>query len=209
MRNVLVADDHELLRHGIRRLLRNAFRTVEIFEVESSAMLLESLDERPWDVILMDILMPGGGMRETITKIRATHPHVPILIFTALTEIEHVAEAMDVGANGVIHKNRTSSDLIAAIQCVVRGETFLHPEIAEALEAMRATSDALPHRRLSAREDEIFRLIAMGHSLKNIARDLHISEKTVVTYLTRIREKTGLTSYVEIARYALQKGLVR
>jgi DNA-binding NarL/FixJ family response regulator len=194
----------------VKRVVQSAFKGVQIFEVEDSDALLRLMTERAWDLILMDILMPGLGMTETLTRIRTVHAKVPILIFTGLTELEHVAAAMAAGANGVIHKNQASGDLVAAIQVVTSGGVFLHPEIAAALEARDGERDQTqPHMKLSAREAEIFRMIAMGRPLKEIAKDLGISEKTVVTYLTRIRGKTGLNSYVEIARYALQNRLVQ
>jgi DNA-binding NarL/FixJ family response regulator len=206
--NVLVADDHELLRRGIQRVLEAAFRGVHVFEVGDSNELLARLNERPWDLILLDIMMPGVGVQDALAGIRMNYPTIPVLIFTGLTEIEHVTMVLDAGANGVMHKNRASAELVEAVKVVLSGGIFLHPETAAALEANRAASEVLPHNKLSAREMEIFRLIALGRPIKDIANELDLSEKTVTTYLARIRIKMGLSTYVDMARYALQHKLV-
>jgi len=135
---------------------------------------------------------------------------VPILVLTAAADVECVAETMKAGANGLLHKHRASDDLIGAIKAISGGGSYLHPETASAVAAaLRDEAPALPHQKLSERELEIFRLIALGRAVKEIAVALGLSDKTVATYISRIREKTGLESPVDMARYALHKGLVQ
>jgi two-component system invasion response regulator UvrY len=209
MRNVLIADDHEVTRRGVREILRDAFDDVEITEVVDGKSVRERLATRSWDLILLDIMMPGSSILETLAHIRSHDATVPVLVLTSASEIEYVVETMKAGANGLIHKHRASAELIEAIRRVADGGTYLHAETAAALaSALRETKPPLLHHKLSERELEIFRAIALGRAIKEIAGDLGLSDKTVATYLARIREKTGLTSHVEIARYALQNGLV-
>ena len=209
MRHVLIADDHEVTRRGIRQLLHEGFEGIEIVEAANGAEVKAALPTRRWDLILLDIMMPGSGILDLIASVRATDATTPVLVLTAAVEIEYVFQTMKAGANGLIHKHRASDDLLDAIARVVAGGTYLHPDTAiEIAASLRPALATMPHEKLSARDLEIFRLIAVGRAIKEIALDLDLSDKTVATYLARIREKTGLTSHVEIARYGLQHGLV-
>ena len=209
MRNVLIADDHAVTRHGIRQLLRDAFEDVEVVGVGDGNAALAQLAARPWDLILLDVMMPGPSILEMLARIRAVDPAVPVLVLTASSEIEYVIETMKAGANGLIHKHHAVDDLLDAVQRIAEGGTYLHPETAAAIaKTLHARKPTLPHHDLSERELDIFRRIALGRAIKEIGFDLGLSEKTVATYLARIREKTGLTSHVDIARYALKNGLV-
>jgi DNA-binding NarL/FixJ family response regulator len=209
MRHVLVADDHEVTRRGLREILVDAFGDVEVCEAARGTEVLERLEERPWDLILLDVRMPGPNICDVITRIRSEMPTTPVLALTAWTEIEYVIETMKAGANGLIHKHHAADELLQAIKVVLDGGSYLHPETAAAIAAsLRDVEAPKPHHKLSVRELEIFKQIALGKAVKEIAADLQLSDKTVATYLARIREKTGLTSHVEIARYALQHGIV-
>ncbi len=206
MQFVLIADDHEVVRRGVREILQDHFEHVTVQEVADAASLLVQLPMRPWDLIILDIMMPGSLILETLAGIRGFDAKVPVLVLTAATEVEYVVQTLKAGANGLVHKHRATEDLVAAITKVSGGETYLHPDTAaEIAKNLRAPP---PHTTLSERELEIFRLIALGRAIKEIAADLAISDKTVATYLGRIRDKTSLTSHVEIARYALRHGLV-
>ena len=210
MRYVLVADDHQVTRRGVREILRDAFEGVEVLEADGAESVFAQLNARPWDLILLDILMPGANVLDILTQIRAEHPTVPVLVLTALTETAYVVQTLRAGANGFIQKHRAVDDLLEAIRQVSAGGTYLHSESASAVAlALREPTATEPHQSLSPRELEIFRLIALGRAIKEIAGDLSLSDKTVATYLARIREKTGLQSHVDIARYALLHGLVK
>ncbi len=209
MRNVLIADDHAVTRHGIRQLLRDAFEGVDVVGVGDGNAALAELPSRPWDLILLDVMMPGPSILEMLGRIRAVSANVPVLVLTASSEISYVIETMKAGANGLIHKHHAVDDLLEAVQRIAEGGTYLHAETAaEIAKTLHARKPTLPHHDLSERELDIFRRIALGRAIKEIGFDLGLSEKTVATYLARIREKTGLTSHVEIARYALKNGLV-
>lgn len=208
--NILVADDHEVVRRGLKDILDDEFNKPKIGEASNSTEVLELLADRKWDLILLDILMPGPGISEVITEIRKCLPQVPILILTAVSELEYAVRTLKAGANGYITKQYASDELLVAIKKVLAGETYVNSETVRELAAtLREDGRPLmPHHKLSPRELEIFCLIARGKSIKEIASDLKVSDKTIGTHVTRIREKTGLVSYVEITRYALQKKLV-
>lgn len=212
MRHILIADDHEVTRRGLRGLLCEAFTDLDVVEADDTAKVLSLVRERRWDLILLDVLMPGLGIVETLKHVRATDASVPVLVVTAATETAYAVEVMRGGARGIVHKHRAADELLAAVQRVLDGQTYLHGEtamaIAETLAESLRQAPALPHERLSEREREIFVHIARGLAVKQIAADLGLSESTVTTYLARIREKTGLGSRVDIARYALTHRLV-
>jgi two-component system invasion response regulator UvrY len=209
MNHILIADDHAVTRRGIRELLRDAFDGVQVAEVADGNAVLAELSSRPWDLILLDVMMPGPGILELLGAIRAVDPRPPVLVLTASNEIEYVIETMKAGANGLIHKHHAADDLLHAVQRIADGGTYLHADTAITIaKTLQRRTPTLPHHDLSERELDIFRRIALGRAIKEIGFDLGLSDKTVATYLARIREKTGLTSHVDIARYALKNGLV-
>lgn len=209
IQRVLVADDHGVTRRGVRELLHDIFPGAEVAEVEDVPSLYDSVRESRWDLLLLDILMPGGNVIEVLQSVRSIDPAVPVLMITAATELEYVIQSMKAGANGLIHKHRAVDDLQEAIRKVAAGETYLDSETAiEIARNLHDEKPTLPHHKLSERELDVMRRVALGRAVKEIGGDLDISPKTVATYLARIREKTGLSNYVEITRYALQNGLV-
>lgn len=209
MSSILIADDHAVTRRGVRELLAESFEGVEIVEAENGAGLRAVVGTRAWRLVLLDVMMPGITVLESIAEVRRHHPTAPILVLTAATEIEYLLETMKAGANGLIHKHRASDELLEAIRRVEAGGTYLHADSAgEIARRLNAQTPLMPHQLLSERELEVFRAIAVGLAVKEIAGKLGISEKTVATYVGRIREKTGLQGGVAIARYALKHQLV-
>lgn len=208
MNSVLVVDDHEVTRRGVRELLLDANPGVEFEEASDGAALARLLPTRAWSLVVLDAMLPDASLLETLALIRGGSA-VPVLVLTAAVELEFVIQSMKAGANGLIHKHRASQDLVEAARCVAAGGTWLHPETAgQVAAALREPPQTLATHDLSGRELEIFKRIALGQTIKEIAGELALSDKTVATYLTRIREKTGLQSHVEIARYALKHQLV-
>jgi two-component system, NarL family, invasion response regulator UvrY len=209
MENILIADDHAVTRRGIRELVLERFPDATIVEAADGDAALEQIRDGRWNLILLDVMMPGPGILELIVAVRATDTAVPVLVLTASDEVEYVIETMRAGANGLIHKHLAADELIHAIERVAAGDSYLHADTAVAVaKSLQQRKASLAHQDFSARELEIFRRIALGQAIKQIGFDLGLSEKTVATYLSRIREKTGLISHVDIARYALKNGLV-
>lgn len=208
VRHVLIADDHEVTRRGIREILRDAFGELDSTEVSDGSAVLDLLGT-PWDLFVLDVMMPGPGIVPLVSRIREAHPTASILVLTAATETEYVIQTMRAGASGVLHKHRASDELVRAVRAVCEGGHYLHAETAAAIASAVGDRDARPlHSKLSERELDIVCRIARGQAVKEIAADLGLSNKTVATYLMRVRGKTGLSSHVEITRYALRNGLV-
>jgi two-component system, NarL family, invasion response regulator UvrY len=206
-----VADDHAVTRRGVKEILQDEFANVEFGEAFSADETCALATADRWDLILLDIMMPGASIVDTLTQIRRHKPSVPILILTAAGETEYAVRTLKAGANGFINKQHATDELIVAIKRVMAGETYLSSAAAkEITAALRGNDPNAPsaYLTLSERERQVFRLIAGGKTVKEIAAELEVSDKTVSTYLSRIREKTGLVSYVEITRYALQQRLV-
>jgi two-component system invasion response regulator UvrY len=209
MQHVLIADDHAVTRRGVRELVLERYASAQATELADGNAVLEQLPTRAWDLLLLDVMMPGPGIIQLLTRIREREASVPVLVLTASNEIEYVIQTMKAGANGLLHKHLAADDLLLAIERVLAGGTYLHADTAAAIaRTLQQRKPTLPHQDLSERELDIFRRIALGRAIKEIGFDLGLSEKTVATYLSRIREKTGLISHVDIARYALKNGLV-
>jgi two-component system, NarL family, invasion response regulator UvrY len=209
MRNILLADDHAVVRRGIRDILLEAFEDIEIREATDASMVLDFFGERHWALVLLDIHMPGPNILDLLARIRERDPAVPILILTASLEGEYIDATMKAGANGFIHKDRRQQELLLAVTEVMAGRQYVQRGIA--LEVAQSLYAKLPkgtHKHLSIREMEVIRHLALGRANKEIAFDLGVSGKTVATYLARIKLKTGLSGRVEIARFALSAGLV-
>lgn len=209
MRHVLIADDHAVTRRGVRELVLERHEDAQVTEMSSGDEVLQRLSSQEWDLLLLDVMMPGPGIIGLLEAIRHRNASVPVLVLTGSNEIEYVVETMKAGANGLLHKHLAADELLVAIERVMGGGAYLHAETAAAIASRLLQRPApRPHEGLSDRELDIFRRIALGRAIKEIGFDLGLSEKTVATYLARIREKTGLVSHVDIARYALKNGLV-
>jgi two-component system, NarL family, invasion response regulator UvrY len=207
--NILIVDDHEIVRRGLKGLLSDEYPELYVAEAKDGPEIYTRLAERHWDLILLDVLMPAMNVIDTLAEIRRRDANVPVLILTAASETEYAVRTLKAGANGYITKQHASDELIVAVRKVLAGEVYLSSEAARALaDGLRRGVQAAAHEALSQRELEVFCEIARGKAVKQIAYDLSVSAKTGGTYIARIREKTGLESYVEIARYALQNKLV-
>ena len=209
MLEILIADDHEIVRRGLREILRDDFTDARISEAHDGPSTLAAIDSQSWDLVLLDLNMPGADGLTLMAEIRRRRPQVPILVLTVASETAFAVQSIQMGASGFLNKRDAADALVAAIRKVLSGETHLtDTAVSRVTAGMRGQAHRLPHERLSAREFEVFRQLALGKAIKEIAANLELSEKTVGTYLLRIRDKTGLRTPVEIARYALQHHLV-
>lgn len=208
-RRVLIVDDHEVTRRGLRELLIEALPEAEVQEAASCMEMEARLKDGPWHLLVLDLLLPDRSVLELLARVSKEARRTPVLVLTAIPEAEYVAEALRAGVLGYIHKNRASEELVRAVSLVLEGEVYLDSEGARAMAEVPQLVEQLPHQSLSPRELQVFLLLAGGRSIKETALDLSLSHKTVSTYLTRIRDKTGLLSLVDIARYALRHRLVR
>jgi two-component system, NarL family, invasion response regulator UvrY len=209
MTRILIADDHELLRRGLKTLLAEAFPDLEAGEAADVAQALEAVEKHPWDVVLLDINMPGRSGLDALQDIKRLHPQLPVVVLSVFPEKDYAVRAFKLGACGYISKQSASGELLAAIRKALAGGRYVTPLLAEALAATVAgATPAVPHEMLSNRELQVLRLVALGKPLKEIAAELSLSEKTIGTYRLRISQKLGLSTNVELARYAMQHKLV-
>jgi len=181
-----------------------------IFEADSGTLLLQQLEKASYDVVLLDLMMPGKDTFEVIMEIKARYPMLPIVILTALSEEENAIQLFKAGVMGYCNKENGFGEIAIAIRCVYAGKKYIAPKTAQimAQKIIKNEEESLPHERLSSREYQVFLLLAKGKSITDIATDLNLSVKTISTYRTRIIEKTGLDSNALLAVYAVKNRLL-
>ena len=211
MTRLLIADDHPIVREGLRRVVEDApggTITVAGEASDGNEVLAKAESLKP-DVVLLDITMPGPGFVETIQRLKALRPQVRVLVLSVQPEDQFAVRALKAGASGYVSKNLSPEHLVTAIHEVTRGGRYISPTLAQRLAAAVADgADRPPHEGLSAREYQVLCLLGAGKSVKEIAAVMELSVKTVSTYRARILEKTTLKSNAEIIRYTLEHGLV-
>jgi two-component system, NarL family, invasion response regulator UvrY len=205
----LIADDHEVVRQGVKQMISDAYPEAEFGEASDAAMALEKSLNETWNLVVLDIHMPGRGGIETLVELKKYKPRVPVLVLSMYSEGEYAVRALKAGASAYINKGSVTSELVEAVGKALAGGRYITPVLGELLAAdLGRTTESLPHHKLSDREYEVMKLIATGHSVKVIAAKLSLSEKTVFTYRARTLEKLGVESDVDVARYALRHHLV-
>lgn len=204
MIKVLVADDHPIFRAGIKHILSKHSDIKVACEVENGDELLKNIRLDTFDIILLDMSMPGISGVELIKKIKSEQPKLPILVLSMHKEDIYAVRTIKVGASGYVCKDNASTDLVQAVRKVASGGKFVTPVLAEqiALDMSSAAANISPHTMLSNREFQIFLMIAGGKSLSEIAEELTLSVKTVSTHRVRIKEKMNLTNNSDFMRYA-------
>jgi DNA-binding NarL/FixJ family response regulator len=209
MIRVLLADDHTIMREGLKQLFAVVGGIEVVAEAEQGAQLLERLRHVAVDLLLLDMTMPGISGEDLIGRVRAHHPSLPILVLSMHDEPQIAQRALKAGANGYVTKDQDPETLVAAIRKTACGGRFLDPALAERM-AFEATGvEAAPqHAALSNREFQIMRLLARGLTVNDIALDLSISNKTVSTHKARLMEKMGFASNADLVRYALAHQLI-
>jgi len=205
---IVIADDHPVVRTGIRRIVEAQPDMQVMSEAADGAGLVTTLGAAPIDVLLLDLAMPGAPFPGLLRDILARHRKLRVLVMSMHPEDQFAARALHEGAAGYVTKERTPEDLVEAIRKVARGGTYVSPALAEQLAAaLDGRRPAVPHEALSDREHEVLRLIGAGRTVSGIAAELDLSPKTVSTYRTRILQKLRLSNSAELIRYALQHQL--
>jgi DNA-binding NarL/FixJ family response regulator len=205
---VMLVDDHAVVRAGIRRLLEQDPRFTVIAEAESGERAYQIFGEHLPDVSVIDLTMPGIGGMETIARIMARYPSAKLLVLSMHENVAFASQALKAGAKGYIVKNGLAEELINALEAVAKGQTYIHSNIANKIALQLLNSESDPTQQLSAREFEIFRLLAEGVNSNQIATTLNISSKTVANYQTAIKQKLGINNPVELVRLAIRRGLI-
>ena len=206
---VLIADDHAVVRQGLRTFLELQDDIEVVADVADGEAALRAAREHEPDVVLMDLVMPGMGGVEAIRGLREVRPEARVLVLTSFLDDEKLFPAVRAGAAGYLLKDVEPAELVRAIRTVDDGEALLHPAVAARLmEEFAETERPAAEEALTAREREVLQLIARGLPNKLIARDLEIAEKTVKTHVSSILSKLGLTDRTQAALYAVRRGLV-
>ncbi|WP_291381605.1 MULTISPECIES: response regulator transcription factor [Achromobacter] len=206
---VMLADDHTLLRAGLRRLLEHAGGISVEGEASNGLEAVKLLGQRPWDLLVLDMSMPGRDGVDLIRQIRHEYPKIPILVLTMHGEQQYAVRAIKAGASGYLTKDSAAEELVVAVRKVAAGGRYLSQSLAESIAFERQVdADTLPHLLLSDRELSVFRYLASGLSNSDIARLLFLSVKTVSTYKCRILVKMQLRNQTDLARYAIRHRLI-
>jgi two-component system invasion response regulator UvrY len=206
---VLIADDHAVVRRGLIQLLTDEYRTLSVGEAQNAGEVLKLAREQDWDIIILDISMPGASGLEVLKELKRGRPRLPILILTSHPEEQYAIRVLKAGASGYMTKESAPERLIEGIRKVTGGGRYVGPKLAELLaDSIGADREGLPHESLSDREYRVLCLIGSGKTVGEIAEDLSLSVKTVSTYRARILEKTGMKTNAELTYYAVKNGLV-
>jgi NarL family two-component system response regulator LiaR len=203
---VLLVDDHPVVRQGLRALLSTQDGIEVVGEADDGEAAVAAAERLSPDVVLMDVVMPGMDGVEALRRIGERRPQTRVVMLTSYADERRAMEAVDAGASGFLLKDASPRDVAAAIRAAHRGEAVLHPSVAAKLLAERRRPPAA-HADLTARELEVLRLIARGLQNKQIAAQLHVSEKTVKTHVSAILRKLDVTDRTQAAMYAVREGL--
>ncbi len=207
---IFLADDHVMIREGLRLLIERERDMEVVGEAEDGRDVLKKVPKANPDIIIMDVEMPNLNGAETTRQVLANHSHIDVIALSAHTDCRYITEMLKVGAKGYLLKHSASDELIQAIHLVSRGKTYLSPEIAGTVAAeyrRKSVPTDSPFAKLSARESEVLQMTAEGKTRKEIASDLCLSVKTVATHTEHIREKLSLHSVAELTKYAIREGV--
>jgi DNA-binding NarL/FixJ family response regulator len=210
MIRLLIADDHPVVREGLRRIIAEQPGMMTAGEAATGDEVLEKVRALTIDVLLMDISMPGQGFLDVLRQLREEHPRVRVLVLSMHPEEQYAVRALRAGAAGYLTKDHSPEQLVEAIGKVMRGGRFVTPSLAEKLaHDLGANTDRPVHELLSDREYEVLCLLGSGRSIKEAAARLGLSPKTASTYRVRLLEKMRLSTNADLVRYASQHGLIR
>ena len=206
---IVLVDDHAVVRAGVRRLLEQEPLFEVIGEAESGEKAYQIFGELKPDVMVMDLSMPGMGGLESIRRILMRYEKAKILVLSMHEDLSFANQALKLGAKGYLTKNTLADDLVKSIETVTQGDVFLSDEIAKKMAMQSISGNQDPVHELSAREFEIFRLLAEGLDIDAIASTLNISSKTVSNYQTMIKQKLNINTPIELIRYAIKVGVIK
>lgn len=205
---VLLVDDHNVVRSGLRRLLELSGDIEIVAEADSGEQACLIYNDFLADVLVMDLSMPGIGGLEALRRILAIAPKAKIVIFTMYENTTFATQALSAGARGYVAKSGLADDLLLAVREAAAGRTYISPNIAQKIVLQSISGEPDPIQKLSTREFEVFRLLAEGVSVDGIANTLNISQKTAANYQTILKQKLGISNAVELVRLAIQHGMI-
>jgi DNA-binding NarL/FixJ family response regulator len=209
MTRILLTDDHAIVRQGLKQVLADEIAGAKFGEAGDSAQALALLHQQAWDVLILDINMPGRNGFEVLDEVRRRFPLLPVLVLSSTPEDQLGLRAIQSGASGYLNKQTAPEQLVGAVRTVLAGGQFISAALAQKLVAnLRRGTDRPRHEALSDRELQVCKMTAEGKAVKEIAAELSLSPKTVSTFRTRVFEKLGVSNVVELARYAQENRLL-
>lgn len=209
MLRIVIADDHSLFRRGVKDLVADGLGAVTIGECGNAHELLQLVRNKKWDVVILDIGMPGTAGTDALMQLKRERPSLPVIMLSMHPEDQYAVRMFKAGANAYLTKASAPEELVTAIKKVVKGGNYVSPSLGEKLVHLFHRGDEQPpHELLSDREFEVMRLLSSGKTVSEIAESLHLGTTTVSTYRARLLEKLHLKNNAELMRYAVQQGIV-
>jgi len=210
MLRILIADDHALIRRGLKQILLEEYPSAIIEEVNDAEGVIKKIISNEWNIIICDISMPGRSGLDVVQEVKQAFPKLPVLILSNHPEEQYAVRVLKAGAAGYLSKDAATEELVKAVQQVLQGRKYISPFLAERIaeDLGNNNSDKAPHEFLSDREFEVFKLIASGEAVSKIAEKLSLSSTTVSTYRFRILIKMNLKTNAELIRYALENKFI-
>ncbi|MGF6980137.1 DNA-binding NarL/FixJ family response regulator [Paraburkholderia sp. JPY465] len=208
MIRILIADDHAIVRGGLRQIIATTSDIVVVAEAAQGSEVIDGLRSRAVDLLLLDMTMPGISGVVLIRRVRAEHPSLPVLVLSIHDEAQVASRALRAGATGYLTKDSDPEVLLAAIRKLAEGGRFLDPKLVDAMVFDTQRDDVPPHKVLSDREFQVLQMLAAGRSINEIAETCTLSGKTISTHKMRLMRKLGLSNNAELIRYAIRHGLI-
>ncbi len=209
MKKFLIVDDHSIVRQGLMHLLTAAYPGCVYGEAQNTSELFKQLHENKWDLLVLDITLPGRSGLEALQELRPDYPKLPVLVLTAQAEDIYASRVLKAGADGFMNKESAAEELVNAVRKLLGGGKYISPALAERLAFdLRSDDQKELHERLSDREYQVLCLIASGKTVSEIAESLLLSPKTISTYRARILEKMNMKTNAELTHYAIYNRLV-
>ncbi|WP_153798310.1 response regulator [Foetidibacter luteolus] len=209
MIRIFIADDHMVVRRGLKQILLEEFPSAHIEEGADAEILLKKVMKEEWDVIITDLSMPGRSGMEALQQIKLHYPKLPVLVLSGHPEEQYAIRVLKAGASGYLNKESAPEELVKAVHRVLLGKKYITPSIADQLIlGLDKDNEKLPHEYLSDREFEVFKLISSGKSVSDIATQMSLSVTTVSTYRARILEKMNMKTNAQLTIYSIENKLL-
>jgi len=209
MLSILIADDHAIVRRGLKDILLDAFPSAVITEVSDAESLIQKVVKEKYDIVITDLSMPGRSGLDALQQIKAYDAKLPVLVLSVYPEEQYAVRVLKAGAAGYLNKDMAPEELVTAVNKVLSGKKYITPAVAEKLaSAIDFHSEKLPHEQLSDREFEVFKMLAVGKSVSEIGEVLYLGVTTVSTYRSRILAKMNVKTNAELTQYAMEYKLI-
>ncbi len=209
MLRILIVDDHPIVRQGLKQILSEESDVKVMGEAQNSHEVLNLVQKQNWDVVILDITMPGRGGLDVLKELKQQRPKLPVLILSMHPEDQYAMRALKAGAAGYLTKESCTEELVKAIRKILNNGKYVSPSLAETLASnLEVNKSKSPHEELSDREYQVMCMIASGKTISQIAEELSLSVKTIGTYRTRILEKMKMKTNAELTHYTIKNGLV-